>query len=119
MFSATMPPEVERMARAYLRHPAIVQIGDEDTGKNKRIVQHVLFMTEGQKKSKLTDQVLHQSLEPLEHFEHSNILKLHAVTIFVLFQSLCCYNIYSKSLCRLQRLCCYNLILRVCETVLV
>jgi superfamily II DNA/RNA helicase len=65
MFSATMPPEVERMARAYLRHPAIVQIGDEDTGKNKRIVQHVLFMTEGQKKSKLTDQVL-QSLERLK-----------------------------------------------------
>ncbi len=41
MFSATMPPEVERMAQKYLRHPAIVQIGDEDSGKNRRIEQRV------------------------------------------------------------------------------
>ena len=29
MFSATMPPAVERMAKDYLRHPAIVKIGQE------------------------------------------------------------------------------------------
>jgi superfamily II DNA/RNA helicase len=28
MFSATMPPEVERLARKYTRHPAIIQIGE-------------------------------------------------------------------------------------------
>ncbi|CAM9802029.1 unnamed protein product [Ascophyllum nodosum] len=55
MFSATMPPAVERMAKKYLRHPAIVQIGDEDTGKNRRIDQRVLWMTETQKKTKVLE----------------------------------------------------------------
>lgn len=30
MFSATMPPAVERMAKKYLRHPAIVQVHASD-----------------------------------------------------------------------------------------
>ncbi|CAM9545263.1 unnamed protein product, partial [Ectocarpus fasciculatus] len=56
MFSATMPAAVEKMAKKYLRHPAIVQqIGDEDTGKNRRIEQRVLWMTEAQKKTKVTE----------------------------------------------------------------
>jgi ATP-dependent RNA helicase DDX23/PRP28 len=57
MFSATMPPEVERIARTYLRHPAVIKIGDEDTGKNKRIEQRVQFVNEGQKKSKLVEEL--------------------------------------------------------------
>lgn len=57
MFSATMPPAVEKMAKKYLRHPAIVQIGDEDTGKNRRIEQRVLWMTEAQKKAKVRGDV--------------------------------------------------------------
>jgi len=57
MFSATMPPEVERIARKYLRHPAVIKIGDESSGKNKRIEQRVVFMTEGQKKSKVTEEL--------------------------------------------------------------
>jgi ATP-dependent RNA helicase DDX23/PRP28 len=57
MFSATMPPEVERIARTYLRHPAMIKIGDEDSGKNKRIEQHVYFISEGQKKNKLMEEV--------------------------------------------------------------
>jgi len=55
MFSATMPPGVEKLARKFLRHPAIVCIGDEDSGKNKRIRQHVLFISEQQKKQTLID----------------------------------------------------------------
>lgn len=55
MFSATMPPAVEKMAKKYLRHPAVVQIGDEDTGKNRRIEQRVLWMTEAQKKTKVVE----------------------------------------------------------------
>lgn len=31
------------------------QIGDEDTGKNRRIEQRVLWMTEAQKKSKVVE----------------------------------------------------------------
>lgn len=57
MFSATMPPEVERIARKYLRHPAIIKIGDQDSGKNKRIEQHVYVVSEGQKKNKLMDEL--------------------------------------------------------------
>ena len=57
MFSATMPPEVERIARKYLRHPAIIKIGDQDSGKNKRIEQYVHFISEGQKKNKLTEEL--------------------------------------------------------------
>lgn len=53
MFSATMPTEIERLARKYLRCPAIVQIGDEDSGKNKRIEQRVMFTTEAQKQKLL------------------------------------------------------------------
>jgi len=57
MFSATMPPEVERIARKYLRHPATIKIGDQDSGKNKRIEQHVQFLSEGQKKSKIVEEL--------------------------------------------------------------
>ena len=30
MFSATMPSEVERIAKRYLRHPVIVSVGDQE-----------------------------------------------------------------------------------------
>jgi ATP-dependent RNA helicase DDX23/PRP28 len=52
-----MPTEVERIAKQYLRHPVIIKIGDEESGKNKRIEQRVLFITEGQKKSKLVEEL--------------------------------------------------------------
>lgn len=57
MFSATMPPQVEQIARTYLRHPVLVRIGDEDTGKNKRIEQRVMFVPEAQKKTKLVEEL--------------------------------------------------------------
>ena len=72
MFSATMPPEVERIARQYLRHPAVIKIGDEDSGKNKRIEQIVHFIPEAQKKSKLMDQLRRlQSSDKAIVFVHS------------------------------------------------
>jgi ATP-dependent RNA helicase DDX23/PRP28 len=52
-----MPTEVERIAKTYLRHPVIIKIGDEDTGKNKRIEQRVQFISESQKKGKLVDEL--------------------------------------------------------------
>ncbi|DAZ97125.1 TPA: hypothetical protein N0F65_010448, partial [Lagenidium giganteum] len=55
MFSATMPAEVERLAKTFLRHPAIVKIGDEDSGKNKRIDQRVMFIKGGKKRAKLIE----------------------------------------------------------------
>mmetsp|Transcript_40467 Transcript_40467/g.59613 ORF Transcript_40467/g.59613 Transcript_40467/m.59613 type:complete len:424 (-) Transcript_40467:248-1519(-) len=63
MFSATFPLEVQRIAQKFLRHPTIVEIGDEDTGKNKRITQHILMCTEPQKKSKILEHLRRQSGE--------------------------------------------------------
>jgi ATP-dependent RNA helicase DDX23/PRP28 len=57
MFSATMPPEVERIAKTFLRHPAIIKIGDQDSGKNKRIEQRVHFIAEAQKKNYLLQEL--------------------------------------------------------------
>jgi ATP-dependent RNA helicase DDX23/PRP28 len=59
MFSATMPPEVERLARQYLRHPAIVSIGDKDSVKNARIVQKIIYLPSTDKKeSALRDLIM-------------------------------------------------------------
>lgn len=49
MFSATMPLEVEVMAKKYLRHPAIVSIGDQDSVKNSRITQKLVWTSPAQK----------------------------------------------------------------------
>jgi ATP-dependent RNA helicase DDX23/PRP28 len=58
MFSATMPPEVERIAKNYLRHPAIVKVGDKDSSKNARIVQRVMFLSSPSQKEKELRNVL-------------------------------------------------------------
>jgi len=59
MFTATMPLEVERIAKQYLRHPAIISIGDQDSSKNARIVQRVVYLSSPSKKeSALRDLIL-------------------------------------------------------------
>ena len=50
MFSATMPAEVEQMAKRYLRHPAVVSVGDKDSRNNVRIVQKILYLGSPSKK---------------------------------------------------------------------
>ncbi|GKY96548.1 hypothetical protein MPSEU_000614400 [Mayamaea pseudoterrestris] len=56
MFSATMPLEVEKIAKQYLRHPAIISVGDRDSGKNARITQKIVFLSSpAQKEKALTD----------------------------------------------------------------
>jgi len=54
MFSATMPPAVERIARNYLRNPAYVYIGDQASTKDN-ITQNIEFLKENKKKDKLLD----------------------------------------------------------------
>mmetsp|Transcript_23044 Transcript_23044/g.28256 ORF Transcript_23044/g.28256 Transcript_23044/m.28256 type:complete len:824 (-) Transcript_23044:161-2632(-) len=61
MFSATMPSEVERIAKQYLRHPAVVAIGDQVSGKNSRIVQRVLFLSSPAQKEKTLRDILTRS----------------------------------------------------------
>ncbi|KAG7264915.1 hypothetical protein CRUP_012094 [Coryphaenoides rupestris] len=62
MFTATMPAAVERLARSYLRRPAVVYIGS--AGKpHERVEQKVLLMGEGEKRKKLLE-VLNRGFEP-------------------------------------------------------
>ncbi|CAG9576199.1 unnamed protein product [Danaus chrysippus] len=62
MFTATMPPAVERLARTYLRRPAIVYIGS--VGKPVDRTEQVVFMiSENEKRRKLTE-ILQRGVEP-------------------------------------------------------
>lgn len=62
MFTATMPTQVERLARAYLRRPAVVYIGS--IGKPvERVEQRVLILKENMKKRKLVE-ILNGGAEP-------------------------------------------------------
>jgi len=61
LFSATMPMEVERMAKKYLRHPAVISIGDKDSGKNARIVQRVIFLSSPSQKERALRDILSRS----------------------------------------------------------
>mmetsp|Transcript_37799 Transcript_37799/g.66605 ORF Transcript_37799/g.66605 Transcript_37799/m.66605 type:complete len:753 (+) Transcript_37799:175-2433(+) len=54
MFSATMPPAVERMARQFLRCPSIISIGDPGHAK-KDIEQLLEFIGEAKKKKRLEE----------------------------------------------------------------
>merc|ERR1740121_3276574 len=54
MFSATMPPAIERMARTFLRCPSIVSVGDPGHAK-KDIEQRLEFVGEAKKKKRLEE----------------------------------------------------------------
>ena len=55
MFSATMQPYVEKIAREYLKYPAYIQIGDHSaTNDVKNIEQRIEFVhSESQRRQKL------------------------------------------------------------------
>lgn len=62
MFTATMPPAVERLARTYLRRPATVYIGS--VGKpTERTEQIVYIMGENDKRKKLVE-ILSRGVDP-------------------------------------------------------
>lgn len=48
MFTATMPTAVERLARSYLRRPAVVYIGS--AGKPTERTEQIVYMTKGTEK---------------------------------------------------------------------
>ncbi|CAM6106288.1 unnamed protein product [Calypogeia fissa] len=52
MFSATMPPAVERLARKYLRNPVVVTIGTAGKATDL-ITQHVMMLKETEKLDRL------------------------------------------------------------------
>ncbi|KAM3181394.1 DEAD (Asp-Glu-Ala-Asp) box polypeptide 23 [Hymenolepis weldensis] len=62
MFTATMPPAVERLARSYLRRPATVYVGT--AGKpTERVEQIVYMVSENEKRKKLLD-ILNDGIDP-------------------------------------------------------
>jgi len=62
MFTATMPPAVERLARSYLRRPAVVYIGS--VGKPAERTEQIIKMTDENGKRKLLVQILESGIEP-------------------------------------------------------
>lgn len=71
MFTATMPPAVERLARSYLRRPSIVYIGS--AGKPVERVEQIVYMvTESVKRSVLYRKITVKCL-------HSGCLKLKSL----------------------------------------
>ncbi|XP_026192501.1 DEAD-box ATP-dependent RNA helicase 21 [Cyclospora cayetanensis] len=66
MFSATMPPALERLARKYLRAPSYISIGDPGAGK-RAIEQRVEFISEARKKQRLQE-LLEESEPPVMVF---------------------------------------------------
>ena len=63
MFTATMPPTVERLAKTYLRRPAIVYIGAIGRPVD-RVKQRVYHMSESAKRKKLFDIIRNENPEP-------------------------------------------------------
>ena len=62
MFTATMPPAVERLARTYLRRPSVVYIGG--VGRPvERVEQVVHVIKEGDKRKRLID-ILNGGIQP-------------------------------------------------------
>ena len=62
MFTATMTPTIERLARTYLRRPASVYIGS--VGKpTERVEQIIIMCSENDKRNKLLD-ILDRTFEP-------------------------------------------------------
>ena len=63
LFSATMPPAVERLARKYLRRPATIYIGERGQAVD-RIRQVVLWCNSEHHKRTVLDQLLTKGPEP-------------------------------------------------------
>ncbi|KAK3912947.1 Pre-mRNA-splicing ATP-dependent RNA helicase prp28 [Frankliniella fusca] len=62
MFTATMPPAVERLARTYLRRPAVVYIGS--VGKPVERTEQIVYMLAEQDKRRKLMELLSRGVEP-------------------------------------------------------
>src|SRR5499426_895835 len=58
LFSATMPPEVEALARKYLRKPVVVQVGRRSQAANT--VSHAVYPVPRERKSSLLARLLRE-----------------------------------------------------------
>lgn len=71
MFTATMPPPVERIAKTFMRRPCTVYIGSVGKAAD-RIVQKAFFVPDGQKAKKM-----------ISILEEENCLEQGPVIVFV------------------------------------
>lgn len=62
MFTATMPPAVERLAKNYLRRPAVVYIGS--AGKPAEKTEQIVYMVSDNEKRKKLVGILQSRLDP-------------------------------------------------------
>ncbi|CAH3129021.1 unnamed protein product [Porites lobata] len=62
MFTATMPPQVERLARNYLRRPAVVYIGS--IGRPVERVEQKVYLVKEQAKRKKLLEILNAGIDP-------------------------------------------------------
>lgn len=62
MFTATMPPAIERLAKNYLRRPAVVYIGS--AGKPTERVEQIVYMVSEQEKRKKLVSILEKGVDP-------------------------------------------------------
>lgn len=62
MFTATMPPAVERLARTYLRRPAVVYIGS--IGRPTERTEQIVYMVTEQDKRRKLMEILSRGVEP-------------------------------------------------------
>lgn len=62
MFTATMPPAVERLARTYLRRPAVVYIGS--IGKPVERTEQIVYLLNEQDKRRKLMEILSRGVEP-------------------------------------------------------
>ena len=62
MFSATMPPAVERLTRKYLRNPVYITIGDPNATAAEHVKQNVIWIQEKNKRKKL--QSMFENISP-------------------------------------------------------
>lgn len=110
MFTATMPPAVERLARTYLRRPAVVYIGS--IGKPTERTEQIVYMVTEQDKRRKLMELLNRGVEPpiiifvnqkkgadvlakgleklgvrIQNFSNSTICLLQLITYSILFRS--------------------------------
>ncbi|MES1922899.1 mRNA splicing protein prp28, partial [Bonamia ostreae] len=67
MFSATMPPMIEKLAGKYLRNPVFVAIGDRFGNAAANVRQNVIFASESEKR-KLCQEILERTDPPVMIF---------------------------------------------------
>lgn len=64
MFTATMPNEVQRISRKYLRNPVYITIGDPNETAAKNVTQNVIWTTDAKKRKDLQHLLDSRMIEP-------------------------------------------------------